>query len=292
MDAVITYVNGADPIWQKEYNLVTNKSALQKRYRDWGLLPFLLRGIEQYMPFIENVFLVVSSDSQVPLWINRKNLHVILHKDIIPQKHLPTFNSTTIELFIHKITGLSEEFIYFNDDFFPISPLQKNDFFIGEKAVIHFSHHIFALGMYKKQCKASDSMARIIANQNTLWGYIRPQHTCAPMLKSSNEHVYNSLESELSKTISPLRKDYNVNQYLYSDYLYYTNKTLNKRLATKHCSMAVYSASKIAEFIKRQQSKIICINDVTMNESKILEMRSMLHEAFNSIFPNKSKFEK
>lgn len=110
------------------------------------------------MPFVENVFLVVSSESQVAEWANRNNLKIVLHSDIIPPQHLPTFNSTTIELFLHRIPGLNEEFIYFNDDFFPIAPMGKDDFFCNNKAVIHFSHHILAPGMYKKQCKASDRM--------------------------------------------------------------------------------------------------------------------------------------
>ena len=53
MDIVITYVNGLDPLWQQDYQQHTNIPILEKRFRDWGTLQYLFRGIEINMPFIE-----------------------------------------------------------------------------------------------------------------------------------------------------------------------------------------------------------------------------------------------
>ena len=66
MDAVIAYVDGNDPLWQQDYRAANRQAALSKRYRDWGTLPFLLRGIQRHMPVIERVFLVGSRERQVP----------------------------------------------------------------------------------------------------------------------------------------------------------------------------------------------------------------------------------
>ena len=82
MDAVITYVNGNDPVWKKDYEKTTNVPVMDKRFRDWGTLKYLLRGIETKMPFIRNVYLVVSHSSQVPAWVNDSELKIVLHKDI------------------------------------------------------------------------------------------------------------------------------------------------------------------------------------------------------------------
>ena len=150
MDAVITYVNGLDPVWREEYSRALNIPALDKRFRDWGTLKYLLRGIETYMPFVRNVYLVVSGRTQVPDWASER-LKVVTHKDIIPEKFLPTFNSTTIEMFLHRIPGLDERFIYFNDDMFPVAPSSEEDYFRDGKIVIGFSRHLFAGGMYKRQ---------------------------------------------------------------------------------------------------------------------------------------------
>ena len=59
MDIVITYVDGNDPVWKQDYEKTTRIPVMEKRFRDWGTLKYLLRGIEASMPFIRNVYLVV-----------------------------------------------------------------------------------------------------------------------------------------------------------------------------------------------------------------------------------------
>ena len=86
MDAVITYVDGNDSFWRRSFEETMNVPVREKRYRDWGTLRYLLRGIEVCMPFVENVFLVVSSLSQVPFWVSDK-VRIVLHEDIIPKDY-------------------------------------------------------------------------------------------------------------------------------------------------------------------------------------------------------------
>ena len=112
MDIVITYVDGNDPYWKQDYEKYTNVPVMQKRFRDWGTLKYLLRGIEVNMPFVRNVFLVVSHPSQVPEWVDRDNLRIVLHKDIIPAEYLPVFNSNPIEMHIHRILEVAFEVEY------------------------------------------------------------------------------------------------------------------------------------------------------------------------------------
>ena len=121
MDIVITYVNGLDPLWQQDYQQHTNIPILEKRFRDWGTLQYLFRCIEINMPFIRKVHLIVARESQIPQWLNQDTVNVVLHKDIIPEQYLPTFNCNPIEMNLHRIKGLDEEFIYFNDDIFPVN---------------------------------------------------------------------------------------------------------------------------------------------------------------------------
>jgi hypothetical protein len=56
-------------------------------------------------------------------------ISIVDHRDIVPAEFLPTFNSVTLELFIHRIPNLSEHFVYANDDMFVGSPLPPNFFF-------------------------------------------------------------------------------------------------------------------------------------------------------------------
>lgn len=292
MDAVITYVNGLDPVWQADYDKYVGIPREEKRFRDWGTLKYLLRGIATCMPFIENVFLVVSSESQVPEWADSGNLKTVLHRDIIPENLLPVFNSCTIEMFLHRIPGLAEEFIYFNDDMFPLSPCESTDFFVDGRGAMGFSLSLFAGNMYKKQCRVSSDMARKALGLGPSPFYVRPQHICSPMLRSSCEAAYAALEEEILATASRTRTPDNPNQYLYLDYMYYSGRAIRRRISNKHLSQAVYSGEQIAGYIVRPSSSLACINDVTMPDDKFTAMKRQILEGFEKAFPNKSRFEK
>lgn len=291
MDAVITYVNGADPVWQAEYEKYVPSAGKAKRFRDWGTLKYLLRGIKTCMPFVENVFLVVSSESQLPAWVDSSQLRVILHSDIIPLEFLPVFNSCTIEMFLHRIPGLAEEFIYFNDDMFPLAACESTDFFRDGKGVIGMSHQLFAGNMYKKQCRTSDRMARKALGKKACLGFVRPQHICSPMLKSLSEKAFQALEKDILATASRTRTPENPNQYLYLDYMYFCGKIVPERISNKHISQGVWPAEKIAEYILHPRTKMACINDVEMPEEKAALMQEQILNAFEQRFPDKSPFE-
>lgn len=291
MDAVITYVDGLDETWRADYEKFAGKPLLEKRFRDWGTLKYLMRGIENCLPFIENIWLVVSSESQVPDWTDRGNLRIVLHKDIIPSHLLPVFNSCTIEMFLHRIPGLAEEFIYFNDDMFPLAPCKREDFFREGKGVIGLSWHLFAGNMYKKQCKTSSDMARKALGKRRSPFFARPQHICSPMLRSASQNCFRALEGEILASSSRLRKPDNPNQYLYLDYMYYSGQLVPERISNKHLSQGVYSGAQIAEFIRKPSASFACINDVEMTDEKYEQMRKEILKAFEDRFPEKSRFE-
>ena len=291
MDAVITYVNGLDPVWREEYSKALNIPALDKRFRDWGTLRFLLRGIQTCMPFVKNVHLVVSGKSQVPEWVS-DNLRVVTHRDIIPEEFLPTFNSTTIEMFLHRIPGLDERFIYFNDDMFPVAPCEETDFFRDGKIVIGFSRHLFAGGMYKRQCRNSDRMARKALGLGGSLTFMRPQHICSPMLRSECEEVFERMRGEIFPTLSRVRTMENLNQYLFLDFLFHQGKAIRERLSGKFFSIATSSASTIGKYLMKPSRKLVCINDVHLKDEDYQSERTILLDSFERAFPEKSIFER
>ena len=292
MDAVITYVNGLDPEWQADYAKCIGFKANTKRYRDWGTLPYLLRGIGECMPFVENVFLVVARESQIPEWINRETVRIVLHRDIIPAEFLPTFNSTAIEMFIHRIEGLSEEFIYFNDDFFPVMRCQPTDFFRNGSAAVCIEHHLCTFNaLYRIQTKRSDRLARRVAGIKSKFFYVRPQHTCAPMLRSVCNELYERSLSTILASVTSLRTRKNFNQYIFTDYTYFTGHTFNQRISNRHISLSIATTGKLTQSIAHPTSKLLCINDVNMPEEKFQRFHACLHDAFQTRFPNKSRFE-
>jgi len=290
-DIVITYVDGLDPLWQQDYEKYVGKKILAKRFRDWGLMKYLFRGIEANMPFVGNVFLIVARDSQVPAWINRERVKIVLHEDIIPSEFLPVFNSLAIEMYIHNIPGLNEQYLYFNDDMYPIRPSKETDFFRDGRPVIKFSKCFFRTSMFMKETAVADDFARKALGKRRGLYFVRPQHICSPMLKSICMKVYDQMEADIRPTISRIRTPFAPNQYLFLDYMYYTGLAISEKISKRHFSLAVSNAEKICDYLKNPDRDLACINDVEMSEQKYAELRERITVAFNERFPEKSTFE-
>lgn len=292
MDIVITYVNGNDPVWQKDYEKFTKVPVMEKRFRDWGTLQYLLRGIEKHMPFIRKVFLVVSHRSQIPEWVDESNLNVVLHEDFVPEEYLPTFNCNTLEMNLHKIKGLDEQYLYFNDDLFPVRDCKPGDFYRDGKSLIGFTKHYWGTGMFKQICRNSDALARKALGMPASRSFIRPQHICAPMLKSECEKMCSIVAEDIAASYTRTREGRNYNQYMFTDYLFYQGKALSEKISSKHLSVAVSSASRIRKAIEAPSRNLICINDVRLSEKRYEKLRNTVIDAFEKKFPQKSRFEK
>ncbi len=292
MDAVITYVDGSDRLWQQDFCEAAPGTEPAKRYRDWGTLPYLLRGIDRHLPFVENVFLVVSRESQVPAWVDRSRVRVALHADFMPAACLPTFNSTAIELFLHRIPGLAERFLYFNDDFFILREMEASDFFPGGRPAIGFSHHLLATGLYKKQTRNADRLARAALSLPRRPWFLRPQHTVSPMLRSVGEELFSKVEPRLLASVSPIRKPDNINQYVFLDYALLSGRGLSRRLSNRHISLAAISPARLSAAILSPDRDIFCLNDVEMSSERFEALREAMLSAFAARFPQKSRFER
>lgn len=138
IDFIVTWVDGNDPIWQKEKNKWMGKDCnllddidgnTDCRYRENGLLRYWFRAVEKYAPWVNKVHFVTCG--QRPEWLNEAHpkLHLVNHEDYIPQEYLPTFNSNTIELNFHRIEDLTEHFVLFNDDVFMLRQLSPSFYF-------------------------------------------------------------------------------------------------------------------------------------------------------------------
>ena len=130
IDMILPWVDGNDPDWREERNKYDSEYAISDvRYQSWDNLQYVFRGIEKYMPWIHKVFLVTWG--HIPEWLNTScdKLAVVKHSDYIPEKYLPTFNSNVIEMNYFRIRDLSENYILFNDDLFPVQPIPEKYYF-------------------------------------------------------------------------------------------------------------------------------------------------------------------
>ena len=135
IDFVIPWVDGNDPKWKTEKDKYSptkaDESNSANRYRDWGLLPYWFRAAEKFTPWVNKIYFVTWG--HIPAFLNTEHekLKIVNHKDYIPEKYLPTFSSHVIEANLHRIPGLSEHFVYFNDDTFILRPMPETSFFRG-----------------------------------------------------------------------------------------------------------------------------------------------------------------
>jgi hypothetical protein len=130
IDVVITWVDSKDPKWIEAYNRHADKKMDMKRFKEIDTLKYIFRGIEKFMPWVRKIHLVTYGHYPEYLNLEHPKLNLVKHEDIFPDKEvLPVFNSCAIEMNLHYITGLSEKFIYFNDDMFVLKALSPNYFF-------------------------------------------------------------------------------------------------------------------------------------------------------------------
>jgi hypothetical protein len=116
-----------------------NDIAGLNRYRDNDELRFSFRSLEKYAPWIRQIFLV--TNGQVPAWldVNHPRVTVVTHEEIFADKSLlPVFSSPAIEVHLHRIPGLSERFIYFNDDVMLGSEVWPDDFLLRKGGSDYF----------------------------------------------------------------------------------------------------------------------------------------------------------
>ena len=143
IDVVYLWVNSNDKKWQNKRRnsfdifLKNDKDNIalyantDGRFRDNGELIFNLRCLENFFPKHGHVYIV--TDEQRPEWlVQNKNVTIIDHKDIIPNKVNSIFASANIESYIHHIPNLSENFFYLNDDIFFGMPVDKQWWFDKE----------------------------------------------------------------------------------------------------------------------------------------------------------------
>nr|WP_236070871.1 stealth family protein [Streptomyces polyasparticus] len=137
IDVVYTWVDGRDPEWLRRRadcagQAYHEESANAARYVSRDELRYSLRSLRQNAPWLRTVYLV--TDDQVPAWLDTDapRFRVLSHKEIFGDPSvLPTFNSHAIESQLHHIDGLSEHFLYLNDDVFLGRLTSPQDFFLA-----------------------------------------------------------------------------------------------------------------------------------------------------------------
>ncbi len=327
IDFVITWVDMNDPKWQAEFAQYSQKGAgsrngvSEARFRDYGLLRYWFRGVEKFAPWVRKIHFVTCG--QKPEWLDAGNLKINLvnHADIIPAQFLPTYNSVVIERYIHKIPGLAEHFVYFNDDFFIINNVSRERFFKNglpcDIATMTYNpswsqwyktlkNNIRIINRHfdKKQVMARDHDKWLDPSYGTKarWNYLlrfynkfitlRTPHNAQPYLKSTFDEVWAVAERELTETSSNRFRaltDYTPELFRTWQICRGNFEPYNTYKDTKMFPLMIRPRQAV-EAIRRQAYTLVCLNDNVHIRDYDLVMEN-IENAFHSILPEKSSFE-
>lgn len=135
IDMVFTYVDGHDPDFVKTKNFYLQKEGkkiqnLNPKIRTENVeeIIYSVKSVLKFIPWIRKIF-IVTANQIPPIEDYGGRVIIINHKQIIDEKYLPTYNSDVIESCIHKIPGLSDIFLYNNDDVLHFNYVKRNDIY-------------------------------------------------------------------------------------------------------------------------------------------------------------------
>lgn len=330
IDFVIMWVDGSDPKWLEEKNKYLDKkidtSNAINRYRDMGVLKYWFRGVEKFTPWVNKIHFVTWG--HVPAWLNTDNpkLNIVKHEDFIPKKYLPVFNASAIEIHLHRIKGIADKFVLFNDDVFIIKSLKEEFFFknglpcdlwrdnipycdkdtdplfehilLNDKMLIcrHFNKREVIKKNFSKCFNLKYGKRNIRFLLLYKWPYMAGFdnfHVAAPFLKSTFEEVWKKEPEVLETTsYSKFRRMVDVNQYAFQLWQIYTGNFEPKSIKETGSFFNLSDDnSELFNVIDEQKTDMLCINDSDLSIDYEKATRE-LAEHLNKILPDKSSFEK
>lgn len=325
IDFVLMWVDGNDPEWQDEkskYEEKTEGDSREIRYRDWDNLQYWFRGVEKYAPWVNKIHFVTWG--HLPNWLNTEHpkLNIVKHTDFLKKENLPVFNSRAIEINLHRIPGLAEQFVYFNDDMFLTRPVKPEDFFksgqpvdvaiqnptpsnarLGIGSVISNNMEIINTTFNKKvQIKHNIKKwfslkykKHLIANicmipWNNFASFLST-HIPHSYLKSTFEEVWERETDILRKTsASKFRNKDNVNQWIMRYWQLASSDFIPRDIEEGKNFMLNDTNNEAINAIKNQKYKFICLND-TVDIHSFEKVKEEIIKAFSEMLFCSSNFE-
>ena len=281
VDIVYTWVDQSDPVWIKkrwdaisllseEQRLSLCRDGIQERELEpLNQLKFSLRSVSRYAGFIRKIFIV--TDDQIPAWLNTAHpkIEIISHRTIFGNEgKLPTFTSHAIESRLHHIPGLSEHFLYLNDDFFLGKTISTDDFFIyHNKSKFFPSPQKIATSAPSPDDLGIASAAKqgqaLLKKQFKLKVSHYISHIPYPLRRSILFEMENRFKTEFKKTASHQfrhSRDFSIPAFLFFYYSYATNRAVPAKISYMYLDSSLLKFIRKAFFLLIRRYKTFCIN--------------------------------
>lgn len=329
IDFVVSWVDGNDPTWRAEkagYTPGLGCDDRDERYRDWGQMRYWFRGVEKFAPWVRKIHFVTWG--HLPPWLDTANpkLHIVKHSDYIPSEYLPTFCSDTIELFMHRIDGLAEHFVYFNSDMFCIAPLSPDLFFHDGKPrdmlafqpvvanpkspamsylylnnIMLLARHFQKRENVRRQPGAYFKIGypplyfcyNLLELAFPLYTGLYTAHNPSPFLKRTFQEVWDAEGAYLRQSqMGKFRDREHITQYALREWQKLSGNFVPTNV---HRDFQYFNMDdknpKLFKTIRTQKKKVVCINEAN-REIDLDRFKQEIGQAFAAILPEKSSFEK
>ena len=311
IDAVYTWVDGDDPAWRarkaralRENGWVAGsneQTANDSRFVSRDELRYSLRSLHAYAPWIRHVFVV--TDDQVPAWLDttRSDLTVVSHREIFGDTgRLPTFNSQAIESRLHRIPGLSEHFLYLNDDVFlgrPVAP----EMFFTPGGLTRFFPSAALVGSAPRT--PGDTPADSAGKNNRdliqrAFGRVltrKMKHTPHPSRRS----VLNEIELRFADRVAATAghqfrhpEDIALLSSLQQYYAYLTGRAAPGQIRYLYTDLAdPQTPFRLARLLHDRHLDAFCLNDTHSSPEAVAEQAALLAEFLPAYLPFPSRWE-
>ena len=316
-----------DPKWQADFakysgNKENTKNGVSEaRFRDYGFLKYWFRGVEKFAPWVRKIHFVTSG--QKPAWLDESHpkIHLVNHRDYIPEQFLPTYNSVVIERYLHKIPGLAEHFVYFNDDFYITNVLTQERFFKNglpcDIAVFQYNPSWSQwykriknnLKIINRHFDKKEVMERFhdkwfdkSYGSKAQWNYLlkpygkfitlRTPHNAQPYLKTTFEEVWAVAGEDLTATSANRFRaltDYTPELFRTWQICRGNFEPYNTYRDTKMFPLMI-RPKQAARAICGQSYSLVCLND-NVHIRNYAQVMENIRNAFEHILPGKSGFE-
>lgn len=308
IDAVYTWVDGADPEWieskrkleadlaGKKYHPEANHEA---RFESKDELKYSLRSVEYFAPWFRRIYIVTSG--QIPPWLNldHPKVRMISHADIYDNAdHLPTFNSNSIISRLHHIPDLSEHFIYLNDDVMLGKPVRPHDFFLPTGLAKVFpsrNHRPFGAPTAEDgpHFNLTRNIRLLLEAEFGITVTHAVKHTPYPLLKSVLFEMENRFPEGFEHTWSSRFRHHDdiVADQLHHYYAQIVGKAVATSITYRYINIRDDNYRWVLrDTLRLRNRSTMCLNDAPMDDAEPLTDEEV-GDFLESYFPSRSSFE-
>ncbi|MEU9338112.1 stealth family protein [Streptomyces sp. NPDC048290] len=309
VDVVYTWVDGEEPEMRAKRARyqdrgiaeILDKETNASRYTSHDELKYSLRSLAMYAGFIRHIYLV--TDGQKPHWLDDSapGITVVDHRDIFPADVLPVFNSHAIETRLHHIPGLSDHYLYFNDDVFVGRPITAEHFFHGSGLMkVPVSPLKIGIGKPHSEETATNSASKNVrALLLDKFGRMTTNnfmHTPLPQQRETHLALEQLFPEDIRRTMgSRFRnpQDIAVTAPLLYQYALMTGHGVPGKYSFRYVNISRPDAEhRLADLRRNRRFDFFCLNDVDVPAEEREQIGQRMNAFLDDYFPFPSPFEK